>query len=144
MNRSNVFWIAGGLILSVLSIGSAEAQYATRGGYGGYGAGGFYCQGNNCANTNNTVNQNITGAWPGSGPYDSMIAQQGIMAGAGIIGKMIDRFGPQPERPQQVIVQQAPQVIVPSATRQAVRQYECRNVQLGYDMAGRPLFGRNC
>lgn len=143
MNRlfCNILAVAAVTIVSF----PAYAQYATRGGYGGYGGGGFYCQGRNCAATNNTVNQNVTGAWPGSGPYDSMIAQQGIMAGAGILGKLIDKFGPQPEvrmvQPQQYV---QPQVIVPSATREAVRQMDCRNTQIGYDMAGRPIFGRTC
>lgn len=98
-----------------------------------------------------TYNNNITGAWPGSGPYDSAIAQSGIMAGASILNNLINRsmappapaYGGPP-----VIINQAPPtniyVIPGGATKGASLAPGCRQMQTGYDMSGRPLFSTVC
>lgn len=51
---------------------------------------------------------NNVGMWPGSGPYDSAIAVAGIVAGASVLNNVISSRQPS----TQVVVQQAPQVVV--------------------------------
>ena len=80
--------------------------YRGGGSYSGYG--------------NYTYNNNCTGCFPGSGPYDSQIAVTGIAAGASVINGLIGAV-------VQTRQQQAP-------------QQGCRYVQVGTDSYGRPLF----
>ena len=100
---------------------------------------------NGCNGGNYTQNYNYTGIQRGSGPYDSAIAQTGIAAGVGLLGKILDMNRP----PQQIIINQAPTRdrdnyrYVPAATTGAIAP-RCAMYQIGYDMERRPLFQERC
>ena len=65
--------------------------------------------------------RNGVGNWPGSGPYDSMIAVTGIAAGASIINNLINSTA-QPRYPQPTVVYQQPQVVYAPAPQTIVVQ----------------------
>lgn len=135
-------------IAAVMLPAAAVAQCA--GGYcGGYGYG---------YGRPGTYNTNITGAWPGSGPYDSSIATSGIMAGASVLNNIISSaMAPRPTVVTQPVpvIQSAPvpqigTVVVPApgATQGTSRVISsgavCSMAVLGYDTFGRAIVTPIC
>lgn len=59
---------------------------------------------------------NCVGCFPGAGPYDSTIAVAGIAAGASVINNIINSATA--SRQPQVIVQQAPPVVIAAPVQQ--------------------------
>lgn len=138
-----------GLIAAVAAIlipNVAEAQCA--GGYCGYGYG---------YGRPGTYNYNVTGAWPGSGPYDSAIATTGIGAGASVINNIITSIISPPRTtvinsPAPTIVQGPTTVIgagstvvvpapgaTPGTTRVLSTGPVCSFAVVGYDTFGRAI-----
>jgi len=118
----------------LLALSTVAALFATattaeaRDPYG-YGYGGGY-------------NYNITGAQPGSGPYDSRIATTGISAAAGVITALI-----MSQRPPTTVVVNQPDPgyrSMPGATTGTLMSPRCFDRQYGRDMQGYPLFEKVC
>jgi len=136
-------------IAAVMLPAAAVAQCA--GGYcGGYGYG---------YGRPGTYNTNVTGAWPGSGPYDSSIATSGIMAGASVLNNIISSaMAPRPVvAPQSVtVIPQTPAsgqygtVVLPApgaspGTARVISSGPvCSMAVLGYDSFGRAIMTPVC
>lgn len=125
----------------------AQCAGGVCGGYGyGYGRPGTY-------------NTNVTGAWPGSGPYDSSIATSGIMAGASVLNNIISSVLTPPPvvAPQPVTVVAQPAVsgqygtvvmpapgAAPGTARVISSGPVCSMAVLGYDSFGRAIMTPIC
>ena len=83
-----------------------------------------------------TFNYNATGAWPGSGPYDSGIAKSGIWAGASIINNLINTRA----QPRFVGVPVSPGFVQPQII---LLQPQCYQAVVGQTSMG-PLIGVVC
>lgn len=116
-----------------------------------------------------TYNYNVTGAWPGSGPYDSAIATTGIAAGAGVLSTIISAItAPRTtvvtpgnttvvqatggaNTPQTTVITNQPAIVVtpvPGATPGATRVINsvpvCSMALVAYDTYGRPIYTPVC
>lgn len=154
MKKIALFAMAAAVAAVMIPV-AADAQCAT--GYcGGYGYG---------YNRPGTYNYNVTGGWPGSGPYDSAIATTGISAGASVLNNIISSIVAPPRTT--VVQSQGPTVIqtpgptvvqtpaygavavpVPAATPGAVQVIvpttSCGYAVVGYDAYGRQILRPIC
>jgi len=130
-----------------VALGPVAAYAQCAGGYcGGYGYG-----------RPGTYNYNVTGGYPGAGPYDSTIATSGIMAGASVLNNIISSViaPPRPtviNNPPPVVIQNSTTMVgpgstivvpapgaTPGASRVIGNGLACGLAVLGYDNFGRPI-----
>lgn len=132
-----------------VALGPLAAYAQCAGGYcGGYGYG---------YGRPGTYNYNVTGGYPGAGPYDSAIATSGIMAGASVLNNIISNVFAPPRpvtviNPAPTVIQNSTTVINPGSTivvpapgatpgtnRIISSGTACGLAVLGYDNFGRAI-----
>jgi hypothetical protein len=137
---------AAAALVLVCSVTDSNAQQPIRGQVvGGVRVNNVYNYGGN-GNWNGSYN--CVGCFPGSGPYDSMIAVTGIAAGASIINNIINSTARPPQQPQTVIVNNPTPVVVQPNVSVAQPVYEsgpgCQIFITGYSPSGVPVYVRAC
>lgn len=99
-------------------------------------------------------NLNVTGGFPGAGPYDSAIAIAGIAAGAGLLNTLITQsrptvvvappaYAPSASAPEAVVIAPAPVSASSAVIVRNPRRY-CWQQYVGRDRYGSPMFVSAC
>ena len=99
-------------------------------------------------------NLNVTGGFPGAGPYDSAIAIAGIAAGAGLLNTLITQsrptvvvappaYAPPASPPEAVVIAPAPVPASSTVIVRSPRRY-CWQQYVGRDRYGTPMYVMAC